>query len=120
MPIKLPATRARRIIAAGAFVSLLTAGLSFAVGAGAEDAEPAKTAQAEETRLRKPSGALTHLSKESATCASCHKEKNPGIYQQWGRSKHYRGNIGCYECHQAAKGDPDAIYADGDRPRASA
>ncbi len=109
MPIKLPATRVRRIIAVGAFVSLLTAGLSFAVGAGAEDAEPAKAAQAEETRLRKPSGALKHLGKESATCASCHKEKTPAIYQQWGHSKHYRANIGCYECHQAAKSDPDAI-----------
>jgi len=40
-----------------------------------------------------------HLSKESAQCVSCHREKTPGIYQMWGDSKHYRANVGCYECH---------------------
>jgi hypothetical protein len=50
-----------------------------------------------------------HLSKESATCASCHKEKSVGIYQQWGRSKHFGANVGCYECHKANKNDVDAI-----------
>ncbi len=52
---------------------------------------------------------LEHLSRESATCASCHKEKSVGIYQQWGRSKHFGANVGCYECHKADKGDVDAI-----------
>ncbi len=52
---------------------------------------------------------LEHLSRESATCASCHKEKTIGIYQQWGRSKHFGANVGCYECHKADKGDVDAI-----------
>ena len=50
-----------------------------------------------------------HLSRESATCVSCHREKTPGIYQQWGRSKHFGANVGCYECHQAKEGDKDAI-----------
>jgi hydroxylamine dehydrogenase len=49
------------------------------------------------------------LSKESATCASCHAKENPGLYQQWGKSKHYGGNVGCYECHKANPGDADAI-----------
>ena len=51
----------------------------------------------------------SHLSKESATCVSCHKEKSQGLYQQWGNSKHYGANVGCYECHQAKPGEPDAI-----------
>ncbi|MFQ5643083.1 MAG: multiheme c-type cytochrome [Thiogranum sp.] len=50
-----------------------------------------------------------NLSRESATCMSCHREKTPGIYDQWGHSKHFAANVGCYECHQADKSDKDAI-----------
>ncbi len=50
-----------------------------------------------------------HLSRESATCISCHKEQSPGIYQQWGSSSHYGANIGCYECHKSKAGAPDAM-----------
>ncbi len=50
-----------------------------------------------------------HLSKESAQCVSCHREKTPGIYGMWGNSKHYRANVGCYECHKAKPTDKDAI-----------
>lgn len=49
------------------------------------------------------------LSKESAACIDCHKQETPGIYAQWGSSKHFRANVGCYECHKAAKGEPDAV-----------
>ena len=52
---------------------------------------------------------FTHLSKESATCVSCHKEKSQGLYQQWGESSHFGANVGCYECHRAKPGEPDAI-----------
>ncbi|MCK5830706.1 MAG: hypothetical protein KAH20_10430 [Methylococcales bacterium] len=60
----------------------------------------------EKAKILKP---FKNLSKESATCASCHKNEHPGIYQQWGKSKHYGANVGCYECHKADKKDPDAI-----------
>ncbi len=49
------------------------------------------------------------LSEESKVCASCHKEENPSLYNQWGHSKHYGANVGCYECHQANESDVDAI-----------
>jgi len=49
------------------------------------------------------------LSKESKECAACHKKDNPGLYQMWGQSKHYRGNVGCFECHVAREGEPDAM-----------
>ncbi|MCH7703905.1 MAG: hydroxylamine oxidoreductase [Planctomycetes bacterium] len=52
---------------------------------------------------------LSERSKASAECIACHKELDPAIYQQWGDSKHYRGNIGCYECHSAAEEDADAF-----------
>ena len=57
----------------------------------------------------KPTKTFTSLSKESATCASCHAKEDPGIYQQWGASKHFGANVGCYECHKADPEDADAI-----------
>ena len=52
---------------------------------------------------------FTNLSRESATCMSCHREKTPGIYDQWGHSKHFGANVGCFECHKADKSEKDAI-----------
>jgi len=49
------------------------------------------------------------LSKQSKECIDCHKKEQHALYQQWGDSKHYRANIGCYECHAAEKTDPDAF-----------
>jgi hydroxylamine dehydrogenase len=52
--------------------------------------------------------ALSELSEESKACIECHKQESPSIYQQWGASKHYRGNVACYECHAAQASDKDA------------
>ena len=52
---------------------------------------------------------LPELSETSRECIDCHKKKSPVIYQQWGVSKHYRANVGCYECHAAERNDPDAL-----------
>jgi hydroxylamine dehydrogenase len=49
------------------------------------------------------------LSKESLECIDCHKKESRAIYQMWGASKHFRANVGCYECHAAEKSDSDAI-----------
>jgi ribosomal protein L31 len=54
----------------------------------------------------------SELSEETQKCVACHKKHNPGITQQWGSSKHYRANVGCYECHAAEEGDPDAYIHD--------
>jgi hydroxylamine dehydrogenase len=53
------------------------------------------------------------MSAQSKACAECHKKESAAIYQQWGSSKHYRGNVGCYECHLALKGEPDAFEHHG-------
>ncbi len=53
------------------------------------------------------------LSAESEACVYCHKDSSPAIYEQWGGSKHYRGNVGCYECHKAEQGEPDAFEHEG-------
>ncbi len=60
------------------------------------------------------------ISKESKECISCHKESSVNIYQQWGYSKHFRANIGCYECHEAQKGESDAFEHEGRRVRHAA
>jgi hydroxylamine dehydrogenase len=52
---------------------------------------------------------LTELSPQTKACAACHKKESAVIYEQWGSSKHYRGNIGCFECHTANEKDPDAF-----------
>ena len=49
------------------------------------------------------------MSDETYGCVECHKRESPGLYQQWGVSKHYRGNVGCYECHMAHEDEPDAF-----------
>ena len=52
---------------------------------------------------------LKEMSDASKDCIACHKKETRGLYQQWGSSKHYRGNIGCYECHMANRDDKDAF-----------
>lgn len=56
---------------------------------------------------------FSSLSEASAECVDCHKSDNPSLYNQWGHSKHYGANVGCYECHQADETDPDAIEHQG-------
>lgn len=52
---------------------------------------------------------LPELSEESKACIMCHRDDDPIIYEQWGDSKHFRGNVGCYECHRAEPDDADAL-----------
>lgn len=49
------------------------------------------------------------ISYQSQECIGCHKKQTSVIYQQWGESKHFRANVGCYECHSAEKDDPDSM-----------
>jgi len=49
------------------------------------------------------------LSDETRECLECHKTEHASLFQQWGASKHYGANVGCYECHQAEESDLDAF-----------
>ncbi|MGE5234885.1 MAG: multiheme c-type cytochrome [Acidobacteriota bacterium] len=53
------------------------------------------------------------LSEQSAACDACHAEASPAIVQQWGASKHYRGRVGCFECHGSKPGGPGAFEHNG-------
>ncbi|MBI4383738.1 MAG: hydroxylamine oxidoreductase [Nitrospinae bacterium] len=53
------------------------------------------------------------ISSETADCVSCHQKKTVNIYQQWGKSRHFGANVGCYECHKADARDPDAFEHEG-------
>ncbi len=57
---------------------------------------------------------LKETSEQSKKCIECHKDKSRGIYEQWGDSKHYIANVGCYECHKAEKTDKDAMEHEGE------
>jgi hydroxylamine dehydrogenase len=76
-----------------------TAGAAFS-SAPAPEPKPVEPAQAI---------GLPDISRESQECIDCHRREQPALYQQWGDSKHYRGNVGCYECHRAERDDVDAI-----------
>jgi hypothetical protein len=52
---------------------------------------------------------LPEMSAETRACLACHKTENTPIYQQWGDSKHFRANVGCFECHMAKEGEKDAF-----------
>ncbi len=60
------------------------------------------------TATAQPFG-LPELSEETKECIECHTKQSPVIYQQWGSSKHFRGNVGCFECHSADRSDVDAM-----------
>jgi len=49
------------------------------------------------------------LSEQTMECIDCHRKESRSIYEQWGDSKHYRANVGCYECHKADRKDADAF-----------
>ena len=51
---------------------------------------------------------LKELSAQSKACIACHKIESTSIYEHWGNSKHFRGNVGCFECHVANANDADA------------
>ncbi len=52
---------------------------------------------------------LREISDATKECIDCHKKSSRGIYQQWGDSKHFRANVGCFECHTAQRDEPDAF-----------
>lgn len=56
---------------------------------------------------------LDEPSAQSTACIACHRLENAAIYQQWGSSKHFRANVGCFECHGAEASDSDAFEHHG-------
>jgi len=54
-------------------------------------------------------GAPAIAQDESKACTACHGRENPGIVGQYESSKHRPAGVGCYECHYAEKGEPDAF-----------
>ena len=58
---------------------------------------------------------LPELSPQSIACIDCHKKESAAAVEQWGSSRHYRANIGCFECHSAHPGDEDAYMHHGER-----
>ena len=46
--------------------------------------------------------------KKNLSCMNCHAEKSPAVVAQWKDSRHAALGVGCMDCHEAKKGDPDA------------
>jgi hypothetical protein len=49
----------------------------------------------------------------AADCETCHKEKSPGIYNQWLNSGHGSSDVSCIDCHGAEDGEVDAFMHEG-------
>jgi len=58
-------------------------------------------------------------SDDTKACVACHTSTNPSIVASWKLSDHAEQGIGCYECHQAAPDDADAMKHYGDKPIAT-
>lgn len=56
-------------------------------------------------------GEYSDQSSETQKCVKCHRESSiaPDIVGQWQQSAHAKNAVGCYECHNAQPGEPDAF-----------
>jgi hypothetical protein len=52
-------------------------------------------------------------SQVAGKCMTCHKEKSPGLYNQWFNSKHALHKVTCIDCHGAEKNESDAFMHEG-------
>lgn len=50
---------------------------------------------------------------KSEACLTCHEQGSPGLVAHWQGSAHARAQVGCDDCHQAKKGEPDAFEHEG-------
>lgn len=50
----------------------------------------------------------------SEPCLTCHEQGSPGLVSHWKGSGHARAGVGCWDCHQAKKGEPDAFEHEGE------
>jgi predicted heme/steroid binding protein len=101
-----PTSRARQVFVAFTHVNLvLTFGILLCVGwwKWGFSWEPSAPT------LGEPAAAA--LSQTSSECIDCHTSNEFMRSQvlEWERSTHASEQVGCYECHRAEAGDPDAL-----------
>ena len=53
--------------------------------------------------------ALAEDASEGGKCMTCHKDKTPGMYREWRKSKHAMNDVTCISCHEADAKDKDAF-----------
>jgi hypothetical protein len=51
------------------------------------------------------------IAPEAVACIECHKATNPGLFDDWARSRHASAGITCLDCHLAQPGDTDVAKA---------
>ncbi len=58
---------------------------------------------------------ISGLSPESLQCMACHQENGilTAQIEEWEHSRHAANQVGCYDCHQAAEDDVDAMAHNG-------
>ncbi|MBI4737315.1 MAG: cytochrome C552, partial [candidate division NC10 bacterium] len=46
---------------------------------------------------------------EGQTCLQCHSSQNVALVEEWRLGAHGQKRVNCFDCHRAAKGEPDAF-----------
>jgi hypothetical protein len=54
------------------------------------------------------SPARAEVPDDSRACVECHSRTSAALVMEWQHSRHASAGIGCFDCHQAAEGEPDA------------
>jgi hydroxylamine dehydrogenase len=67
--------------------------------------------EAKSQRIEKGLDAV--VTADNKDCVDCHKKDNPALVMQWEDSRHAQNGVGCYDCHQAEKGEIDAWQHEG-------
>ena len=73
----------------------------------------AKHSEKASTKTTVPAKESVAITEQSKTCITCHNPITAGIVGQWKLSSHSNKGVGCYECHQANKGDTDGFEHNG-------
>ena len=53
------------------------------------------------------------VSKEGQACIGCHEAQSPSFVAEWRLSRHAQKGVDCFACHQAKKGEADAMEHNG-------
>ncbi len=103
----------------------LTLIFMFSVSASAQDpkdpqtpkavlkaAAAAKAYVAKQPKPREPRD-RAKVADKSDYCIDCHREKTPGIFEEWVLSEHASLGIGCNDCHGAYQSEKDSFLHAG-------
>ncbi|GAG25749.1 unnamed protein product, partial [marine sediment metagenome] len=68
----------------------------------------------EANRRRVEEGLEPVITAANKACVECHTTDSPALVMEWEHSRHAQYGVGCYDCHVAEEGEPDAWKHEGE------